>query len=231
MENRILHATEVRASQANGKMLVKGYAARYNVLSGIIPPGFRELIEPGAFKRILSTDPDVVCLFNHKDDVVLGRTTNGTLRLKEDDKGLAFECDLPDTEAARDVYASVSRGDLKNCSFSFQLAEGMDTLSEETIPDDRVRGIVGRTIKSVVRRIKDFAQLFDTSIVTNPAYPGTSVDARNLVAVAEMRSRIDAVRQPVRSHTARQALGRTASSWRAAIAICLTKFNALGDQS
>jgi HK97 family phage prohead protease len=208
MENRILHATEVRASKADGKMLVKGYAARYGVLSQLIPPGFRERIAPGAFKRILAANPDCVMLFQHDQNVVLGRTTAGTLRLREDSKGLAFECDLPNTQAGRDAYESIKRQDISGCSFAFNLAPGMDSLQEEEVEDDSIRGAVKRTIRQVVRTIRDFANLFDCSIVTNPAYPGTSVDARNLAATAEMRSRIDAVRQPVRSPAGRQALVR-----------------------
>jgi HK97 family phage prohead protease len=206
MENRILHATEVRASRADGKMLVKGYAARYGVLSQLIPPGFRERIAPGAFKRILAANPDCVMLFNHDQNVVLGRTTAGTLRLREDSKGLAFECDLPNTQAGRETYESVQRGDLNGCSFAFKLGPDMDSLQEEDVEDDSVRGAVKRKIRQVVRTIRDFANLFDCSIVTNPAYAGTSVDARNLVAAAEMRSRIDAVRTPACSHAGRHAL-------------------------
>ncbi len=206
MENRIVGAHEIRASKSGDKMLVKGYAARYGVLSQLIPPGFRERIAPGAFKRILAANPDCVMLFNHDQNVVLGRTTSGTLRLREDSKGLAFECDLPNTQAGRETYESVQRGDLNGCSFAFKLGPDMDELNEEDVEDDSVRGAVKRKIRQVVRTIRDFANLFDCSIVTSPCYPGTSVDARNLAVAAEMRSRIDAVRKPVRSHAAREAL-------------------------
>jgi uncharacterized protein len=206
MENRIVGAHEIRASKSGDKMMVKGYAARYGVLSQLIPPGFRERIAPGAFTRILAANPDCVMLFNHDQNTVLGRTTAGTLRLREDSKGLAFECDLPNTQAGRDTYESVQRGDLNAMSFAFKLGPDMDTLQEEDVEDDSIRGAVKRTVRQVVRTIRDFANLFDCSIVTNPAYPGTSVDARYLAIEAELRSRLDAVRKPVRSHAARHAL-------------------------
>ena len=106
-------------------MTVRGYAAKYNQLSHPLPAGnrakFRECIAPGAFDRILRTNPDVVCTFNHDVNAVLGRTTAGTLLLKADSRGLAFESDLPNATAGRDTYESVKRGDLNGCSFAFNL--------------------------------------------------------------------------------------------------------------
>jgi HK97 family phage prohead protease len=198
MEKRFL-ATHVRAAAKNGKRTIAGYAARYGVLSGPIPSGtsfFRERIERGAFKRILSTVPDVVCLFNHKDDAVLGRTTAGTLRLREDATGLAFECDLPDTQCGRDTYESVQRGDLRGCSFAFQVDEQRhcdyrqeDIEAEEDQDENEkelgLRGKVARKAKELVRSIRDFAGLFDVSVVTHPAYPQTSVAARSKAQLIE----------------------------------------------
>jgi uncharacterized protein len=192
MEKRILGTHELRASKSGDKMVVKGYAATYNTLSKDLG-GFRERIAPGAFRRILSTNPDVVMTFNHDVNSVLGRTTAGTLRLSEDRNGLAFECDLPNTAAGRDVWESVQRGDINGCSFAFKLASGMDELSEESVESDGgIRGAVKRTVKMIVRTIKDFANLFDCSVVTDPAYSGTSVSPRSLVIDAELRSRVQA---------------------------------------
>jgi len=132
MEKRILsNAHEIRANKTGDRMSVSGYAARYNVLSHMLKPGFKERIASGAFDRVLATKPDVVALFNHNPDQVLGRTTSGTLRLNADKVGLAFELDLPNTTIGRDVYESVKRNDLNGCSFAFALGERMDELSEE----------------------------------------------------------------------------------------------------
>jgi uncharacterized protein len=195
MEKRFL-ATEVRAKRNGEKLTITGYAARYNVLSGDLG-GFRERIASGAFKRILATNPDVVCLINHSDNAVLGRTTTGTLRLREDGRGLKFECDMPDTTAGRDTYESVQRGDLNGCSFAFMVDDSrMCEYKEEEIDDEDegMRGKVKRGFRAVVRTIKDFANLIDVSVVTHPAYPQTSVDARNLLVGAEVRSRVAAVK-------------------------------------
>lgn len=199
MEKRFL-ATEVRAKKNGDKRTITGYAARYNVLSSDLG-GFRERISSGAFKRILTTNPDVVCLFNHDVNKVLGRTTAGTLRLKEDSRGLAFECDVPDTQAGNDTYESVQRGDINGCSFAFQVddARMCDYREEEIDPEfdednEGIRGKVKRAVSAIVRTIKDFAALIDVSAVTHPAYPNTSVDARNLLVGAEVRSRVQTVK-------------------------------------
>jgi HK97 family phage prohead protease len=196
MEKRFL-ATHVRAVNRNGKRTIAGYAARYGVLSGPIPSGtsfFRERIERGAFKRILSTNPDCVCLFNHDDSKVLGRTTSGTLRLREDSTGLNFECDLPDTQAGRDTYESVQRGDLNGCSFAFMVDDNRmcdyrheDIEAEEDEDEDEkdLRGKLKSRAKQLVRSIRDFANLIDVSIVTHPAYPQTSVAARSMAQLTE----------------------------------------------
>jgi HK97 family phage prohead protease len=194
MERRVLNAQEVRAAKNGDKMTVRGYAATYGTLSKPLPAGnggsFRERIAKGAFQRILT---DVVALFNHDTNAVLGRTVSGTLRLTEDDNGLAFEYDLPNTTAGRDVWESVKRGDLRSCSFAFQLGDrSMEDWEEEELEKEEehgLRGKVKRAVKCIVRTIRDFSQLFDVSIVTDPAYPGTSIDARSLAACEEFRSR------------------------------------------
>jgi HK97 family phage prohead protease len=202
MEKRF-YATEVRAKKDGNKRTITGYAARYNVLSSPLQTGdgstFRERIASGAFKRILATNPDTVCTFNHDMNKVLGRTTSGTLRLKEDSRGLAFECDVPDTQAGSDTYESVSRGDINACSFAFTVddARMCDYREEEFDPEfdednEGIRGNAKRMLRAIVRTIKDFAALIDVSAVTHPAYPQTSLDARNLLVGAEVRSRVQA---------------------------------------
>jgi uncharacterized protein len=75
-----------------GQAAIVGYAARYNRLS-LDLGGFREEILPGAFDKILNRQrakADVVALFNHDSNMVLGRTASGTLELSSDDKGLKY---------------------------------------------------------------------------------------------------------------------------------------------
>jgi len=164
-EYRNLAQAELRAK--SGGKGIEGYAAVFNQPSEDLG-GFTEKIMPGAFSDCLSKDPDVRALFNHDPSLVLGRTTAKTLRLDEDDKGLHFDCDLPDTQPARDLMTSIGRGDISQCSFGFTVNK--QKFSEEKQDDGEVALI--RELHAV--------DLFDVSPVTFPAYPQTSVDKRSL---------------------------------------------------
>ncbi len=188
IERRVfLIDAELRAS-ADGKK-IKGYAARYNTLSGPIPSGkngrsFRERIAPGAFKRAVADGQDVTMLVEHNPDKLLGRTASGTLQLRDTDSGLAFECDMPDTQLGHDTHTMIKRGDLNACSFGFALGDRSDdSWDEEDIEDEEDfepgEDKKQRRSKQVVRTITNVRKLFDVSVVTRAAYPkGTCVMAR-----------------------------------------------------
>jgi len=184
MEKRVYGSLQVRASKSGDQMRLGGYAAKYGVRSHVIAGQFREYISSGAFDRVLATKPDVVALINHNANHILGRTASGTLRLHSDAVGLGFEVDLPNTSYAKDLHASVLRGDMNACSFAFRLGAGMDYVVDTDNDDE------DGDSPYPLRVIRDFADLHDISIVTNAAYPETSVDAREEMLVgAEIRSR------------------------------------------
>ena len=98
---------------------------------------------------------------------LLARFSSGTLKLEVDEVGLRFEFAVPNTTLGNDVYELVKRGDVSQCSFEFKVeseawkyAESGDELDE-------------RTITAI-------SELWDVSLVTYPAYEGTSVDARSV---------------------------------------------------
>lgn len=159
------YGAELRAAEG---ATIRGYAAVFNTRSEDL--GLREVIMPGAFDRAIRERHDVRALWNHNGDLVLGRTTNGTLRLAVDERGLKMEADLPDTSAGRDALTLIRRGDVSEMSFAFRVPEGGDTWQRE----DRV----------MVRRVSD-VDLLDVSPVPYPAYPMTRVSARCL-AMAQL---------------------------------------------
>src|SRR5690606_31412235 len=110
-ERRTL-AVEIRAK---GRRL-EGYAATFNNPADI-GGRFVETIAPGAFATSLRAKGDILALVDHDPGRVLARTRSGTLRLAEDARGLAFDLDVPDTSAGRDVLALAERGDLGGMSF------------------------------------------------------------------------------------------------------------------
>ena len=161
--------SELRA-EGDGLTLV-GYAATFNTPTEILD--FTEVIAPGAFTRALAEKQDVVMVFNHalKNDTVLGRTSSGTLTLAQDNKGLCFRCVLdPNQQSHRDLYSSVARQDIAACSFCF-CPHGDTGETWSRTKDGRQL----RTLKDV--------DLMDASIVTRPAYLGTSVQARDSEAL------------------------------------------------
>ena len=138
----------------NNSRIVTGYAAVFNSRT-LLWEGLEEVISPGAFSKALSNS-DVRCLFDHDWGKVLGRTKSGTLRLGEDERGLKFEVELPNTTDANNLIESMSRGDIDQCSFGFIPTE--ETWDYNTDP-------VLRTVNEV--------ELFEVSIVSLPAYEDT----------------------------------------------------------
>jgi len=145
-------------------MRLSGYAAVFN--NDSVPLPFIERIAPGAFRKTLTETPDVRLLINH-EGLPLARTKNDTLRLHEDETGLYMDADLPDTQAARDLYTLVERGDVDQMSFAFRVIR--QTWNE------------GRTERTLTElSLADG----DVSVVTYPAYPTTTVEAREQLKAA-----------------------------------------------
>lgn len=168
-EIRTLRGLQVRDAAADSGHIgiLTGHAAVFNSdsveFSGWDKP-WVERIAPGAFARTLRESPDVVALWSHRSDMPIARAP-GTLSLAEDDTGLAIEIALIDTGRNRDLLADVRAGNVDAMSFGF---EAVKTMWEETPTRD-------------VRTLQD-VNLIEVSPVVWPAYPGTSIAARSLVA-------------------------------------------------
>lgn len=157
---------------------IRGYAAKFNTLSEAMPikedgqvvAYFREQLLPGCFASAIPVS-DVRSLFNHDPNLIMGRTVAGTLRIAEDETGLAFENDPPDTTYSRDLQISMQRGDVSQCSFGFNVAEGGDTWAKDSSSP-------GNFIRSINR----ISRLYDASPVTYPAYVDTNCAVRSGLA-------------------------------------------------
>lgn len=179
-ETRTFDITKLSTRDATEEQPSKitGYAAVFNSKTTICG-WFDEVIEPGAFARSLSENGDIRALFNHNWDNVLGRTKSGTLRLEEDEKGLKFEIELPNTSVGRDLAESMSRGDINQCSFGFWITEeNWDYNVEPAL----------RTIKEV--------ELYEISVVSIPAYDDTEVSlVRSKEIGKEIEQRMKMIKQ------------------------------------
>lgn len=162
-EQRNYEAVELRV-EGDTTPAIRGYAAVFNSMSEDLGY-FREIVSPGAFSKTLNDGADVRALFNHNPDFVIGRTKSGTLKLKEDNRGLFTDATIPETTWAKDLVVSIKRGDVSQMSFGFHTIKD----SWENKPD-------GKQIRTLLE-----VRLLDVSPVTYPAYPDTSVGVRALL--------------------------------------------------
>lgn len=162
LEKRTMVPTKGNFStRAEGDDLyIEGYFAvfnsNYEIYQGVV-----ETIAPGAFADTLGED--IRALTNHDTTLVLGRNKAGTLTLKEDTHGLwgSIRINRDDVDAMN-LYRRVQRGDVDQCSIGFYIEkEKREVLSD---------GTVRYTILKI--------RLLEVSVVTFPAYEGTSVSAR-----------------------------------------------------
>lgn len=160
---------EIRETDDNKKMM-SGYAVKWDQLSEKMGwyYRFREKFKKGSFADSLRDDKQMA-LWNHNTDMILGNTKNGTLRVLEDDTGLRFENDLPDSEWGKCAHECIKRGDVDGVSFGFKM------LGEEWDESD---------LDNITRTITK-AKLFEISPTPFPAYSQSEVQARSLDKVFE----------------------------------------------
>lgn len=164
-EKRNLTASNVEIREAeDGMRTISGYAVKWEMKSYAMGyfKRFKEQFKKGAFTESMTND-DQLALWSHDTSKVLGRTKNGTLRLFEDDIGLRFELDLPNSTLGNDAYETIKRGDVDGVSFGFQMQK------QEWDEND---------VENITRSILK-AKLLEISPVAFPAYPDSQVSARS----------------------------------------------------
>lgn len=184
---------EVRAADEDDDeqgMRVGGYAAKFNKLSRNLG-GFVERIDPGFFAKSEGDGwPEVMARYNHDDNMLLGTSEAGTLRLAVDGTGLDYTAELP--AARTDVYELVQRGDVRRSSFAFYTFEDDWSMTEQDFPM--------RTLLS--------GQLVDVAPVNTPAYLDTSTGLRSLAERAG--AELEEVRAAAESGELKRFLGASA---------------------
>ena len=150
---------EVRASSP-GKLA--GYVAKFGSETRI--GDFIEVVKPGAFRASLADKRNIIALADHDRRALLGSTASGTLELREDAMGLAFELALPDTTVGRDIAVLVERRDIQGCSFGFTVPENGDAWTTRN----------GQTVREL-RNVN----LAEITVTATPAYLDTELAMRS----------------------------------------------------
>lgn len=160
---------EVRAEGDNDQKIVEGYATVFNEpyeLWSCDGYTVMEQVDARAFDECEMSD--VIMQYDHRGRV-FARTSNGTLTVKPDDKGLHIRADLSGTDIGRDLFEEIKGGYTTKMSFGFMVAE-----DKREITEDRENNTV-----TVLRTITKISKLYDVSAVSLPANDATSISARN----------------------------------------------------
>lgn len=151
---------QIRQDGEDKHPVIEGYFSVFNS-NYELGDGMSESIAPGAFDGTISGD--VRALIDHETRLVLGRTTAGTLQLRQDEHGLWGHVDVnPKDVDAMNLVARLERGDVNQCSFGFDITDEEIEFRED--------GSIHWTIKAV--------KLYEVSVCTFPAYTETGVALR-----------------------------------------------------
>lgn len=177
-----MNFAEFQTREEDGKRYLDGYYSVFDQPYEVYP-GWIEEIAPGAFSRSLREGRDVKVLWNHNSDIVLGSTGNRTAYLSEDERGLHGPTEINEQDQdAKNAYARVARGDVRGCSFGFDIR----ALEESWDEDGTYR-----------TRLTD-VDLYEVSPCTFPAYSQTSIQARAREELAEARAALEEAKRKQR---------------------------------
>ncbi|MCK2005501.1 HK97 family phage prohead protease [[Brevibacterium] frigoritolerans] len=170
MELRV-QDSELRAN-SDGTLTVSGYVNKTGQLSNIlgVTKRFKEKISRGAFSRaIQSASRDIDFLAEHNSKLILASTRNDSLKLTEDEQGLYMEATITPTSWGKDAYTLIESRIYQNMSFGFRTIKDNWKLIETNLYE--------RTITEL--------ELFEVSVVKNPAYSQSTIAARSIEIIEE----------------------------------------------
>lgn len=168
---------EVRAEKENRH--VQGKAVSFETESNDL--GFIETLKRGCITDETIKNSNIVFTYNHQRDRILARSKygKGNLNLQVRDDGVYFSFEAPNTTLGNDVLEDIRCGNLSQCSFAFTIPnkEGAQRWYKED-------GVLHRDVYAI-------DQLYDCSIVVDPAYDDTYVAARN-AEISEIEAKLAA---------------------------------------
>lgn len=181
-------ASQLRLREIDGieeSRTITGYAILFDVPSAPLYEDedevIREVIAPEAVSLELLDKSDIKMTMFHDRQLLLARSNkgSGTLSYGIDDKGVYFEFEAPDTADGDKAIELVKRGDIAGCSFAFSTRYYDRAFVEESV-------VHGDKVE-VTYRVKVITDIYDFTLAADPAYPDTSVEAREIVDALHQR--------------------------------------------
>lgn len=187
-KREIFTASQLRLREIDGieeSRTITGYAILFDVPSAPLYEDedevIREVIAPEAVSLELLDKSDIKMTMFHDRQLLLARSNkgSGTLSYGIDDKGVFFEFEAPDTADGDKAIELVKRGDIAGCSFAFSTRYYDRAFVEESV-------VHGDKVE-VTYRVKVITGIYDFTLAADPAYPDTSVEAREIVDALHQR--------------------------------------------
>lgn len=168
-------ALEEDEDNKDNAYIVEGYAAVFDEVYTLYEDSYLKLDEVVLREAFDDVDlTDVIFQYDHVGRV-FARTSNNTLTLEVDDKGLKIRAYLGGTEEGRNLYEEIKGGYTTKMSWGFSLDRNMDI--------ERVESYNKETDKYYeLQKIKGITKIYDVSAVSLPANNATEISARNLAA-------------------------------------------------
>lgn len=164
-----LAVVELENEAEQKDMVVRGYASTFNEPYTLYEDEEYKIVEQVASDAFANADmSDIIFQYDHSGRV-FARTSNDTLKINVDEKGLAIEADLGGTDIGRQLYEEIRGGYTTKMSYAYRVSDSDWT---------ETRDESGKTVE--LRTIKGISKVYDVSAVSLPANDGTSISVRNL---------------------------------------------------
>lgn len=166
IEIREMSARTTTIAEENKKIVegvVNKPAQKSEILHDKNGKQFVEMIMPNAFAEAIEQAENIRLLLNHDKSKILADTKSGSLIIEEKNGQVTMKAELVETSDGKDAYELVKK------QLSGGLSFGFTTIDDEW---QEVDGMYQRKIKKMI--------LNEISIVSDPAYSQSSVEARSI---------------------------------------------------
>ena len=172
MEQIELRVLDSNLTVNEEEMIVEGLVNRTESWSHTLGhrKRFREKIEKGVFTRAIESSERIDFLGEHRTDMLLATTENGSLELWEDEEGLKMRAKIAPTSYGKDLFVLMKNKMVNHMSFGFRaISDKWNKLADGTF-----------------ERSIDNLMLKEVSVVRNPAYPQSAIAARGIDVVEDV---------------------------------------------